>query len=266
MNSPRRILLGTILAVGLPVAGASAAPQVLGVMASVQPVPLVCLDGQCRAEVTAFCLQESRPVPSEGTAYQALGSDQLALVLKRADGGEVRLPAEAAAISSSRGFTAVSISVPETLLQRHGAVAAEVEVLAGATVAPVPVAGDPAPQSAEEIALAAGPMRRLAADRLEQGPTGDAARLVERLISALPPKDRETPAVRDGLWDVAIGPTIEAASDPEGAAMARLAYDGCRAALGTGYVPNLRHCLERGHGEMMIERTHAFWREAGAGS
>ena len=46
MNSPRRILLGTILALGLPVAEASAAPQVLGVMASVQPVPLVCIDGQ----------------------------------------------------------------------------------------------------------------------------------------------------------------------------------------------------------------------------
>ena len=266
MNNSHRLLLCTVFALGLPMAGASAAPQVLGVMASLAPVPLVCIDGQCRAEVTAFCLQENRPVPPEGTAYQALGSDQLAVVLRQADGGAVRLPAEAAAISSSRGFTAVRISIPEALLHRHGAVAADVEVIAGATVAPVPVAGDPAPQSAEEIALASGPMRRLAADRLEQGPTSDAARLVQRLISALPPKDRETPAVRDGLWDAAIGPAIEAASDPEGAAMARFAYDGCRAALGTGYVPNLRHCLERGHVEMMIERTHDFWREAGAGS
>jgi hypothetical protein len=29
---------------------------------------------------------------------------------------------------------------------------------------------------------------------------------------------------------------------------------------------NMRHCLELQHGEMMIERNHAFWREIAPGS
>ena len=58
----------------------------------------------------------------------------------------------------------------------------------------------------------------------------------------------------------------EAVARPKGLAMARRSYEGCQAALQTGYMKNLRHCLELQHGEMMIERNHAFWREIGAGS
>jgi hypothetical protein len=48
--------------------------------------------------------------------------------------------------------------------------------------------------------------------------------------------------------------------------MARRSYEGCQAALETGYMKNMRHCLELQHGEMMIERNHAFWREIAPGS
>ncbi len=248
------------------VAPAAAAPQALGVMASHGPVPLACSGGECRAEVTAFCLQESRPVPPEATAYQPVGGAPMKLVLQRADGTSLRLDAAGQVrLASRRGFTALTIAVPESLLTRHGAVAATVEIGPEVTVAPVPVAGDPKPQSAEELALAAGPIRRFAAERLEQGLAAGAARLTQRLINALPPQDRETTEIRDGLWEAAIGaaPFSEA---PEGVALARRAYDGCQAALANGYMRNMRHCLELQHGEMMIERTHAFWREAGAGS
>ena len=93
----------------------------------------------------------------------------------------------------------------------------------------------------------------------------DAARLTQRLINALPGQDEETAELRNGLWDVAIGASRPAA-DPKGLAMARRSYEGCQAALATGYMKNMRYCLELQHGEMMIERNHAFWREIGAGS
>jgi hypothetical protein len=246
-------------------APAAAAPQVLGVMASQGPVPLACEGGECRAEVTAFCLQESRPVPPEGTAYRAVGTAPMSLVLSRADGSTLTLDAsQHARLSSRRGFTAVSIAVPHSLLARHGAIAASIEIGPEVTVAPVAVAGDPAPQSEEELALAAGPLRSIAAERLEQGAAADAARLTQRLINALPRQDEETTAIRDGLWDVATGGVTSA--DPKGLAMARRSYEGCQAALETGYMKNLRHCLELQHGEMMIERNHAFWREIQPGS
>jgi hypothetical protein len=253
------------LAAGFP-NPAGAAPQALGVMASQGPVPLACSQGECRAEVTAFCLQEARAVPPEGTAYAPVGSGPMRLVLTRADGSTVEIDAARhARLSSRRGFTALSISVPQALLAQHEAVSASVEIGPDMTVAPIPLAGDLTPQSEDELALVAGPLRRIATERLEQGAAADAARLTQRLINALPRQDEETAELRNGLWDVAIGSTRPEA-DPKGLAMARRSYDGCQAALATGYMKNLRHCLELQHGEMMIERNHAFWREIGAGS
>src|SRR5687768_9398109 len=83
-------------------APAAAAPQALGVMASADPVPLVCAGSECRAEVTAFCLQESRPVPPEGTDYRAIGTAPMRIVLQRADGSTLALNASEHARLSSR--------------------------------------------------------------------------------------------------------------------------------------------------------------------
>ncbi|HXV25790.1 MAG TPA: hypothetical protein VED46_16230 [Alphaproteobacteria bacterium] len=266
IHSVRAFALPVALALAAGLADpAAAAPQVLGVMASHGPVPLTCAGTECRAEVTAFCLQESRPVPSEGTAYQPVGVAPMTLVLHLADGGRLRLDAgEHARFSSRRGFTAVSIAISHDLLVRHGAVSAAIEIGPEMTIAPVPVAGDPKPQGEEELALAAGPVRAFATERLERDAAAHAARLTQQLINALPRQDEETAAIRTGLWDAAIGATP--AADPAGIAMARRSYEGCHAALNTGYMKNMRYCLELQHGEMMIERNHAFWREAGAGS
>ncbi len=267
MNRLSAVVSAAALAAALCIAHpAAAAPQALGVMASQGPVPLSCYGGECRAEVTAFCLQEARPVPPEGTAYRPVGGAPMSLVLRRADGSTLTLDAaDEVRLASRRGFTALTITVPESLLTRHGAVAATVEIGPEVTVAPVPVADDSKPQSEEELALAAGPMRRFAAERLERGPAAEAARLTQRLINALPPQDQETAETRSSLWDAAIG-AAPSADASEGVALARRAFEGCHAALANGYMRNMRHCLELQHGEMMIERTHAFWREAGAGS
>ena len=182
---------------------AAAAPQALGLMASKGPVPLACSGGECRAEVTAFCLQEARSVPSEGTAYEPVGAGPMRLVLTRADGSTVTLnAAEHARLSSRRGFTAMSIAVPHALLARHAAVSASVEIGPEVTLAPVAVAGDPTPQSEDELALAAGPFRKIATERLEQGAAADAARLTQRLINALPARTRRRPrsATACGTW------------------------------------------------------------------
>src|SRR5262249_14792948 len=200
----RLTMIAAAAGMTLAATAAEAAPQVLGVMASRGAIPLTCGRGLCSVEVTAFCLQEARGVPPEATPYQTVGATAISILLYRADGAVTRLPGSEAALASARGFTALTVSVPETLLQRYGAVDAAVEVADGATVEPIPVAGDPRPQSAEEVALAAGPMRAFATQRLEQGPVATAARLTERLINALPPRDLETPPVRNALSDKAI--------------------------------------------------------------
>jgi len=55
----------SFLAIGFGLAGgtAQAAPQVLGLQASLQPTPMICTDKGCRADLSAFCLQQQRADP-----------------------------------------------------------------------------------------------------------------------------------------------------------------------------------------------------------
>ncbi|MDP6174084.1 MAG: hypothetical protein QGF09_07970, partial [Rhodospirillales bacterium] len=44
--------------------------QILGLAATADPVPLQCAGTNCTAELSAFCLQEEKPVSGKGTAYR----------------------------------------------------------------------------------------------------------------------------------------------------------------------------------------------------
>ena len=69
MRQRTHITVFSFLAVGLALAGgtAQAAPQVLGLQASLQPTPMICTDKGCRADLSAFCLQQQRADPTPGT-------------------------------------------------------------------------------------------------------------------------------------------------------------------------------------------------------
>ena len=51
--------------------GARAAPQILDLVASAEPVTLTCRDGACTAEFSAFYLQKHRTAPRRRTAHCA---------------------------------------------------------------------------------------------------------------------------------------------------------------------------------------------------
>src|SRR4030095_557352 len=73
--------LSAIAVVGMPTAGASAASQVLGLVASHgAPTPLTCIDGQCSAQFSTFCLQQNRPAPSRGDDYGLAAGSNLSLI------------------------------------------------------------------------------------------------------------------------------------------------------------------------------------------
>ncbi|MCH7929304.1 MAG: hypothetical protein IIA01_02225 [Proteobacteria bacterium] len=146
-------------AIALPLGGARATPQALGLVATNGPVPLRCFAGECAAEFSAFCLRQGRGIPTPGAAYRAVG-DALSLIVIAADGKSRRLPgAEQLTFITERSFTAVRIALPKRALEALGAVRAAVDVGARITLVPVAVAGDPNPQSDREIATATGPLR-----------------------------------------------------------------------------------------------------------
>ena len=205
-----------ILAAALPLTlaplfGAQAAPQVLVLVATAQPVELNCANGQCSAEFTSLCLQEHRAQPAKGTPYAAFDTAAVQVIGERHDGSTVMLPATPdLAFAAERGHTAVKVSVPVSWLRDRDLAAVHVKMDDLVTLVPVAVADDPAPLTDGDIELAAGPLTRTAAFVLDgRAAEVDAARLTAAAINALPARgSRLTAADRAALWDTVVAPRI----------------------------------------------------------
>ncbi|MGH6930342.1 MAG: hypothetical protein ACREEV_18635, partial [Dongiaceae bacterium] len=67
----RAHLVAAAIAAVLPlgVGSASAAPQILGIVASNGALPLACDADGCRADLSTFCLQQPRANPQPGQRY-----------------------------------------------------------------------------------------------------------------------------------------------------------------------------------------------------
>src|SRR5258706_119689 len=65
---------------------AQAAPQVLGLVASIRPTPMQCTAAGCRADLSAFCLQQQRPDPGLGTAYRPAPNAAITLIVTSKSG------------------------------------------------------------------------------------------------------------------------------------------------------------------------------------
>lgn len=263
-----------LVAAALWAAPAGAAPQVLGLVADNGfPTPLTCDGFQCSAQFSTFCLQEARSSPSTGTAYAPAPDGAVWLVATAPDGRSVRLPAaDHLRIGTLIGFTSVTMSLPEgERAELAGALGAEpadvqlaVEVGPGVSLVPVPVAGDPDPQSEQEIALATGPMRAAAERTFEaEGAAADAARLTTLLINAMPARGRETPDQRDTLFDRMAALPQASALSPAGVQTARGLYAECRISVESSSMFSMRECLRLRHADLMARSNRKFWDETG---
>ena len=253
-----RLIAGLVAIVSGIVASGSAiaASQVLGLTASNAPLPFRCDGADCTAVTSSFCLQRERMMPSWGTFYRASHPERLTLALSLHDGTVVRIPgAPWIEFSAYNGYTMVRLSVPRALVAAHGATAVALEIGTGVALVPLPLADDPQPQSADEIAYATGPMRSAAASYLDRpSATTDAARLLVALVNALP----EQSAIDDHdgtLWRKTITADLAAGIEPAAVAKARRAYDSCRD------LSDLRRCLISQHHDIMEHGNIAFWDE-----
>jgi hypothetical protein len=252
-----------LIATGFTAAPAAAAPQVLGVVASIAPVEMSCTAETCTAQLSAFCLQRERDVPGERTAYQAADPAAFTLMARRPDGSTIQIPMdERVTFSSAFGYASVRVSVPAGLLAEWDAASLAVEVAPSAALIPVPTAGDPNPQSEAEIALATGPRRELASRHFDApSTTRDAAHLIEAVVNGFPVQSWEGPVDRAGLWARQVTPALAAAASPEAVAIARSVYEGC---LPSSY--SMRQCLELKHMNLLSDANRTYWDEASPGS
>lgn len=246
--------------------GAQAASQVLGLVASNGlPTPLQCEGGVCAGHFSSFCLQQGRPAPSANSEYGLAPGGSLTLVLTLADGRQTRLLGnELLSLRTMIGFTSVRVSLPEAKLKAMGAVAVAVEVGPMTSVIPAAVAGDPNPQSAEEIAYATGTMRHLAEGTFEKrGAAADAARLSSLLINVLPRDEPETQAGRDAVWTTLLAAPAARTLSPEGIKQAHGIYHACEISVASQSSFNLKTCLEMRHADLMALTNRDFWDRTG---
>lgn len=246
---------------------AAASPQALGIVASNgRPTPFVCdAGGECRARFSAFCLQQAREAPPQGTPYRLAEGGSVTLVVTRSGGRTERLPATPfVRFESEFGFTSVEAVLPPAVRKTIDAETIALEVGPAATLLPIEAANDPDPQSAEEIALATGPMRAAATRFFDApGPAADAARLTTLAINALPPVHEEKTAALDELWAETVATGRASGLGPEGVAAAEAIWQSCQLGLASQMRLSMRECLELRHTELMTRTNRQFWDETG---
>lgn len=245
---------------------ASAAPQALGIVATADPLPMMCDATGCRVELSTFCLQEAREAPARGTRYRPSHGEEILATLVAVDGSRRRIPVgDWVTVESARGFSAVNLALPAGLWLRSRVVAATLEIGRHVALEPMPVAGDPMSQAPDELARATGATRLLASRIFDDHTAeGDAARLIERMINALPegrPLARET----DGrVWRLGAGGDPARAAGAEGIALARLLHDSCVSLVAIGQHADMRHCLQDEVDALMARGSIALWAAAAA--
>jgi len=257
MVNLRTLIVGAALAVVAPFANSHAAPQVLGLIATNAPVPLNCLGGNCTAEFSAFCLQRARELPERGTLYRAVG-DSLTLIVTATDGSRRWLPgAGHLTITTARGIAAVRVAISQRTLKGLGAVSAAVQVGPRVSLVPIPVIGDPNPQSPMEIDAATGPLREVAEQLVDEGgPAVDAVRLIGRVVNALPQRGRADIETGQQLWRELVSESGETSA---AIARAEESYARCQGLLSQGYEFSLRRCLEKRHDSLLLELNSRYW-------
>jgi hypothetical protein len=243
---------------------ASAAPQILGLVATETPTPLTCSDGLCTAQLSAFCLQQYRTSPRAGTPYQPAEGSDVALRFTGPGGAQHVLPANnRVTITSTRGHYAVLVSIPEDDIRVFGGRNAAISVGAMASLVPVAQPGDKTPLDEKEITYITGPHRKAVQNALDPD-ANLAAQTVSRLISALP-RGRTTAERRNRIWREVMGE----ASSPSLNAGHRLAYDDyryCKRWADTGRGYGLRDCLQEMHDHTATGITEKAWSVSTPGS
>lgn len=244
------------------VSPAAAAPQALGLIARADPVTLQCQGGECGAEFTAFCVERYRNSPEPGTAYYLHDPATVAVNGLRHDGTTVRIDvASQLTVITERGHSAVRLSLPESVLGTFDLASVAVTVLRKATLLPVPVPGDPYPQTAVDIMLSAGPLRTASSVVIDNGGERiDAAWVTSNLINALPRHGRASQARRESVWQ-------EAAPEPgaPGYLLARAGFERCGRNTMSGLM-SLRQCLGSMHDAFVGELNTRYWQVMEIGS
>ncbi len=246
---------------------AHAAQQSLGLVGTVEPVPTICNDEGCVAQLSSFCLQKERKSPNHHTPYHVAGGDGLWLHLTDADGGHRTVPAEGfARLVSTRGFTGIEANISTADMAALGAVEVSVEVGNLVTLFPASLPDDPNPITAAEGEHAKGPARQLAASIFDSSEgLGDTINILDRAINSITTPSRLSDQGLLDFWKQVAGVPLELAVDRSTRRAAEV-FTGCLDDFWQKTVFGLRNCLESGRYELLTNANIRLWKAQAAGS
>jgi len=269
-----------VLAVGLlailPNGRAMAAPQVLAVLSSTSGIPFICQAGECRAELSTFCLQRDRETPRMGSAYRPDRVDSFALVVTDGKGARHRLSAEKVKFVANRGFMSATAVIPANVIKRLGIASATISVAKNASLVPTPVVGDNNPLSAQEIENATGPLRQFGAQVVDNSMNATAARMLSRVSGQFSPIESYQPEQLSGMWRKVKTAAKDDLRHPGGLRHARGLFDMCvsvsnaqgpfptdEAAVSkttAGFAAAMLRCLQREHDGVIRDVNLEYWK------
>jgi hypothetical protein len=246
---------------------AAAQMQALALVESGGPIELACHGRDCWAEFSSFCLESDKRSPTRDTQYLLAGIQDVRLVGERADGARVVLdPAAELRISALRTHVAVRVAVPRRRLNELNLVSLAVEVGAKVALLPIPAAGE-VPRSAAENAMAKTELREAGNGIVDEDAQGmPAARLVSRMINALPPRGRAEASVRDSLWQRTIRPGELAATPASSKQLLKAAHAYCIDGAKYSAHSSMRSCLQSQHDSILGKLNDTYWKAVETGS
>ena len=226
------------------------------------PVPMTCAKGECRAELTSFCLQQDRPTPIDGTAYELGTPNGLTLVVEAADGSTRTVPADdLVAFTVARNNISVEASVRMDEVERLGGVRVSVAVGPMVSLLPRAVAGDPKPLTSDEIAYATTVLRKAGSSLVDEGAGRiAAARATNRLVNMLLASGDDVGARPEALWQTA---TSWIPPKGEGQYWARHMINDCSS---RAWAEPAQHCLRNWHDFLMRDLNYDYWKAVRTGS
>ncbi len=250
----------TMLAVAGFLDSAAASPQVLGLVASVRPVPMTCDASGCQAELSSFCLEQQRPYPRPGSVYRVAPGSVIALIVTNKKGEVRRLDANPyLSFVDSRGFPSVTAALSGRAIADLDIASVAIEIRKDATLLPEVKLGDKNPQSPDELALVTGSYRQKAERYFDDsGRDADAIRLTNAMINDLPRGELGKNAADPDLLAKIEADYQGVPVDPAGVKQAEEIHQNCVAKVDVSHhIESMRRCLEGSHDILLTHTNRA---------
>jgi hypothetical protein len=236
---------------------ASAAPQILGLVASAAPLPMKCENGLCATEASVFCLQKWRMSPVAGTRYSPAGGEGVQVIAMTEAGDQVVVPDPVLQISAVRGHSAVRIGVDVEWLYKRKYESVSLKIGQKVSLIPEAWAGDPRPQSKKDVEMALGKLRDLGHKLVDtSGQNVEAAQLLTRIGGKLPRLGRAHDDIRNAAWQTGIEGVKSV--NAKVLAKAKRKFDRCHEVT-FGGMTSLRQCLGAQHDIFMGKLNARYW-------